>query len=96
MTGSRCRTASRLANDVVVPVDGPHPSRELEPSPKGRATFLLTRHAYCVPVAPARKGCPRSTAASEDRPRAGRLADDLAPHAVRTRLPSPWYRPVSA
>jgi hypothetical protein len=42
---------------------------------------MLAGHAPDVPVAAVRKGRPRSTAVPEDRPRAGRVADDLAPRA---------------
>jgi hypothetical protein len=43
--------------------------------------FVLTGLARYVPVTVARKGHPRSRAATGNRPRTGRVADNLAEHA---------------
>jgi len=101
-TRSTLRAAARPAGACQRGTWSPGPAspmgRARDHGRQSRATFVLTGHARCVPVAPDRKGRPRSTAATNDRPRAGRVADNLASHAglnapsklvTRVRFPSP-------
>jgi hypothetical protein len=91
-----CRAPSgALANEAV---GRPGPAGPCTPgwqrSHEVCAPFMLTSHAPCVPVAPARKGQQRSTPAAANRPRAGPVAGTVA-SCASLDAPSKlvWMRP---